>query len=229
MSIPGSIAQILATLVLVIPGFVFQIVRIRLLGRKPGDNEITTRILTAIAVSTMFALAYIVCIGETVADTDNLQDEALRHPREYALLGLLAAFVIPVIVACIYALVSQSGWWTSERWAPHSERWTRIDPRPTAWDAVFGNLEECFIRVRTRDKTWYAGWFGARSYASSFPDPQSLYVEVAYKIDDNGQLGQPIEGSNGAIIDCSDAVWIELLVSPEQAASGTMEDHGGAQ
>jgi len=213
----------LATLVLVIPGFVFQIVRIRLLGRRPGDNEITTRILTAIAVSTIFALSYIVAVGTTFVDADHLQGEALDHPRQYAVLGLLAAFFIPALAACIYAWVAQSVWWTSNRFTLRFGQWTHIDPRPTAWDAVFGNLDECFIRVRTRDKTWYAGWFGGRSYASSFPDPQSLFVEVAYKIDENGKLGEPIEGSNGAIIDCTDAVWIELLISPEQTASGTLE------
>src|SRR5689334_2173320 len=107
VSIPDSIAQVLVTLVLVIPGFVFQIVRIRMHGRTPADDEITTRILTAIAVSTIFALFYIVFLGSALTDSDDLQVQARLHPRSWAFLGLLAAFVVPSVVACVYSWVRQ--------------------------------------------------------------------------------------------------------------------------
>lgn len=224
MSIPGSITQVLVTLVLVIPGFVFQIVRIRMHGRTPADEEITTRILTAIAVSAIFALLYVVILGSALTDSEDLQVQARLHPRSWALLGLFAAFVVPAVAACVYSWARQSEWWErrDNRLTRLFDRLTRIDPRPTAWDVAFNNLDECFIRVRTRDGTWYAGWFGGRSYASSYPDPHSLFVEVAIDVDKNGKLGVPIEGSTGAIIDCSNADWIELLVSPEQDESGIM-------
>ncbi|MFW5472298.1 DUF6338 family protein [Knoellia sp. CPCC 206450] len=224
MSIPDSITQVLVTLVLVIPGFVFQIVRIRMHGRSPADEEITTRILTAIAISTIFALVYVGVIGSDLTNSGDLQVQARLHPRRWAILGLLAAFVVPAVVACAYSWARQREWWAGRdsRFTRLFDRLTRIDPRPTAWDVAFNNLSECFVRVRTRDGTWYAGWFGGRSYASSYPDPHTLFVEVAIDIDENGKLGAPIEGSTGAVIDCSNADWIELLVSPEQVESGTM-------
>lgn len=223
MSIPSSITQILVTLVLVVPGFVFQGVRIRLRGRTPGDTEITTRILSAIVVSTIFALIYILVLGSTIVEPETLQDDALGHPRVYALLGLAAAFVVPAVAAYVFAGIAGTDWWETQRQRLLSDRWTRIDPRPSAWDAVFGDIGECFVRVRTREKTWYAGWFGGDSYASSWPDPQTLFVEVAYKIDADGEIGDPVEGSSGAFIDCTGADYIEFLTSPDQEASGTIE------
>lgn len=222
MSIPNSVTQILVTLVLVVPGFVFQSVRIRLRGRTPGDTEVATRILSAIVVSTIFALIYILVLGSSLVEPNELQGDALRHPRGYALLGLGAAFVVPVLAAYLFAGIASSQRWESLRQRLLSDRCTRIDPRPSAWDAAFGDIGECFVRVRTRDKIWYAGWFGGDSYASSWPDPQTLFVEVAYKIDENGKIGNPVESSNGAFIDCTDADYIEFLASPDQVVSGTI-------
>ncbi len=181
-----------------------------------------TRILSAIAVSTIFALLYILVLGSSIVQPETLQDDALRHPRVYALLGLAAAFVVPVVAAYAFAGIASTARWERLRQRLLSERWTRIDPRPSAWDAVFGDIGECFVRVRTSEKTWYAGWFGGDSYASSWPDPQNLFVEVAYKIDANGEIGQPVSGSAGAFIDCTSADYIEFLTSPDQEASGTM-------
>jgi hypothetical protein len=210
-------------LVLVVPGFVFQAVRIRLRGRTPGDTEVATRILSAIVVSTIFALIYVLAVGTSVVEPNAVQSDALQHPRRYALLGLGAAFVVPALAAYLFAGIASSQRGENLRRRLLSDRWTRIDPRPTAWDAAFGDIRECFVRVRTRDKTWYAGWFGGDSYASSWPDPQTLFVEVAYKVDENGTIGSPVESSNGAVIDCTDAEYIELLTSPDQVASGTIE------
>lgn len=223
MSIPSSITQILVTLVLVVPGFVFQGVRIRLRGRTPGDTELATRILSAIVVSTVFALLYILALGSSVAQPDTLQDDALAHPRAYALLGLAAAVAVPAAAGYLFTRLASTAWWAQLRQRLLSEQWTRIDPRPSAWDAVFGDIRECFVRVRTSEKIWYAGWFGGESYASSWPDPQNLFVEVAYKIDANGKIGDPVENSSGAFIDCSDAEYIEFLSSPDQDGSGTMD------
>jgi hypothetical protein len=222
VSIPNSVTQILVTLVLVVPGFVFQGVRIRLRGRTPGDTEVATRILSAIVVSTIFALVYILVLGSSIVEPEQLQDDALRHPRGYALLGLAAAFVVPVLAAYFFAGIASSDRGERLRQRLLSHRWTNIDPRPSAWDAAFGDIGECFVRVRTREKTWYAGWFGGDSYASSWPDPQTLFVEVAYKIDASGKIGDPVESSTGAFIDCTDADYIEFLTSPDQDASGTI-------
>lgn len=218
MSIPNSLAQILITLVLVVPGFVFQGVRIRLRGRTPGDTELTTRILSAIVLSTIFAFAYVVALGSTVADTAGLHARALQHPRMYALLGLGAAFVIPAATAYLFTLVANSPRLAGAQQKLLTDQWTRIDPRPTAWDAAFSDIGECFVRVRTRDKTWYAGWFGGSSYASSWPDPRTLFVEVAYMVDSSGKIGEPVENSVGAFIDCADADYVELLQSPDLVA-----------
>ena len=222
MSIPNSVTQLLATLVLVVPGFVFQGVRIRLRGRTPSDTEFTTRILNAIAVSTAFALGYVLVLGSTIVSPDHLQNDALHHPRKYALLGIGAAFVVPALIAYLVVRVSSSQSWQRAHPMLLSDTWTRIDPRPSGWDVAFHDVSPCYVRVQMRDGTWFAGWFGEDSYASSWPDPHSLFVQVSMQISSDGTIGAPVGGSSGAVIDCTDAVLVELLAPPEADPSGTM-------
>lgn len=72
-----------------------------------------------------------------------------------------------------------------------------------------------------KDGTRFAGYFGENSYASSFPDPKSLYLELSYGIDEHGTITGVTEGSRGAVIDCTDAVLIEIVDTPSS--------DGGAQ
>jgi len=222
--IPTTVTQVLITLVLVVPGFVYQETRIRLRGRKPNDTEPTSRLLRAIAASALFALVYALILGPNLSDAQRGQVIALAHPRTLALLALAAAFAIPMLCAVIPALPrTMAGWRHPFRSLSPSEL-SRYDPRPSAWDVAFEGASEGFVRVRMKDGKWFAGYFGQNSYASSFPDPRSLFVEIGYSVDVDGTIGDPIEGSAGAVIECTDAVLIELL-GPVDAAVET----GGAQ
>ena len=222
--IPTTVTQVLITLVLVVPGFVYQETRIRLRGRKPHDTEPTSRLLRAIAASALFALVYALILGPYLSDAHRGQVTALAHPRISALLALAAAFGVPMLCAVIPDLPrTMSGWRHPSKSLRPSEL-SRYDPRPSAWDVAFEGASEGFVRVRMKDGTWFAGYFGQSSYASSFPDPRSLFVEVGHLVDVDGVIGDPIEGSAGAVIECADAVLIELL-GPLDAAGGT----GGAQ
>jgi hypothetical protein len=218
--IPTTVTQVLITLVLVIPGFVYQEARTRLHGRKPSDAELTSRLLRAIAASTIFALLYVVILGPYLSDLKKGQAAALAHPRFSALLALLGAFAIPMLVAFLLDLPR-----TRDAWR-HPFNSLRLmlstyDPQPSAWDVAFARASKGFVRVRMKDGTWFAGYFGQNSYASSFPDPRSLFVEFEYSIDQNGAIGDPIEGSVGSVIECTDAVLIELL-SPVDASEASV-------
>jgi len=75
--------------------------------------------------------------------------------------------------------------------------WTQYDTRPTAWDVAYG--------------TWFAGYWGEGAWASTFPDPPSLFVDIEYEVGDTGVIGHEVTGSRGSVIDCRDAVLVELL------------------
>jgi hypothetical protein len=221
VSIPTSMTQLLVVLVVIVPGFVYQGVRIKLRGQTPGDAELSTRIMTAIVASTMFGLAYAVAAGPTVVEAAQGQGEVLACPREYALAGLAAAFVIPSLTAVGWNALRN--WERAQDWVEkiRPKRWTRVDPRPAGWDVAFQDRAPCHVRVMMRDGTWVAGWFGEDSYASGWPDPQTLFLQTIYAVEDDGTIGAQVEGSIGAVIDCREAVLVELLQPPEEASDAS--------
>lgn len=216
MAIPSSVTQLLVTLVLVVPGFVYQAVRIRIVGRRPGDTDLPTRVMRAIVISTLFALCYLVILGPEITTAAQAQAQLAEHPRRFALLGLVAAFVLPTISAVLLNR-NQIDLKLTIPFVLHpiktlrAEEWTRYDPRPSAWDVAFEGAAVGFVRVRMSDGTWVAGYYGPNSYASSHPDPRNLYLEMAYEVDNKGEIGKPITGTAGVVIDCTDAVVVELL------------------
>ena len=216
MAIPRSVTQLLVTLVLVVPGFVYQAVRIRIVGRRPGDTDLPTRVMRAIVISTLFALCYLVILGPEITTAAQAQAQLAEHPRRFALLGLVAAFVLPTTSAVLLNR-NQIDLKLTIPFVLHpiktlrAEEWTRYDPRPSAWDVAFEGAAVGFVRVRMSDGTWVAGYYGPNSYASSHPDPRNLYLEMAYEVDNKGEIGKPITGTAGVVIDCTDAVVVELL------------------
>lgn len=221
MTVPSTAIQVLVTLVLVIPGFVFQATRIRLVGRSLGDADLAGRILRAIVLSTIFALIYLFAIGPTIISEESPSDLILKNPRTSAFLGLVGAFLLPAAVAALpaspriigsaYAATGFKN--TVLALAPSA--WTRHDNRPAAWDVAFQTAEEgWYVRIKHSDGTWYAGYWGPSSWASTYPDPPTLFVETEHLVDDQGVIGDEVSGSKGTVIQCGDAILIELLESP---------------
>lgn len=156
MAIPSSVTQLLVTLVLVVPGFVYQAVRIRIVGRRPGDTDLPTRVMRAIVISTLFALCYLVILGPEITTAAQAQAQLAEHPRRFALLGLVAAFVLPTISAVLLNR-NQIDLKLTIPFVLHpiktlrAEEWTRYDPRPSAWDVAFEGAAVGFVRVRMSD------------------------------------------------------------------------------
>lgn len=222
--VPSTATQLLITLVLVVPGFVYHGVLIRIGGRTPADADLSSRLMRAIVASTIFALTYLVIAGTQIGDAlTRTPEEGLQHLRKYAVASIVGVVIVPVLAAAAMAWALGSERFQEIKHSVLPDRWNRIDTRPSAWDVAFAAAEHpCFVRVQMRDRTWYAGYFGPSSYASSFPDPPSLFLEISYAVDDEGRILEPIEGNAGAVINCSEAVLVELL--PSWDKSGTMEE-----
>jgi hypothetical protein len=219
---PTSVTQLLILLLFVVPGFVYQAVRISVRGRLPLDIELSTRIVRAIVSSGIFALVYLIGLGEHLIDGAQGQGYGFEHPRVGAAVALLGGILIPAGLA----LVRLPGWkwvaWIAER-LPEV---TRYDPTPTAWDKTFQNASQCFIRILTNDGTWVAGYYGSESYSTSYPETQQVFLEQAFAVADDGTIGEMIEGTQGVLVDCSD---IQLLQVLDAMVNETEDEDDGSE
>jgi hypothetical protein len=99
--VPGTAGQILAIVLLILPGFVFTAVRRRLQGPAPADGDFAQRLLTAIVVGAVMDALYVLVGGRhlttILADRNSWQ----QHPRQAVLLGLALLLAAPVILAVL--------------------------------------------------------------------------------------------------------------------------------
>jgi len=70
---------------------------------------------------------------------------------------------------------------------------------PTAWDWYFSQRPNSILLVKMKDGSEIIGYFGETSYATSYPNDGSIYIERVYIKDENGAL-VIVENSNGILI-----------------------------
>lgn len=70
---------------------------------------------------------------------------------------------------------------------------------PTAWDWYFSQRPNSVLLVKMKDGSEIIGYFGETSYATSYPNDGSIYIEKVYVKDSDGTLSR-VENSNGILI-----------------------------
>jgi uncharacterized protein DUF6338 len=221
MDIPGSFAQLTIVLLFVVPGSVYQAVRERLRGPVPGDLNFSSKLFRALGVSAALMAVYITLGGSTLVrlgeerghHTPSWQG-VVDHARLSGAVGIVLLLIIP-------ALLAVADYWRVA--GKITMKNLTYDPTPRAWDYTFKDIEPCYVRVLTTDGLWLGGWFGERSFISSFPEPREMYIETAHIMSEDGTIGQEQPWSVGLYVRCDDIRAVELLRQPVASSSAEEE------
>ncbi|GAB2969028.1 DUF6338 family protein [Saccharothrix stipae] len=205
---PSTAIQLGMLVVLVLPGITYQFLRERWRGPVPGERDLGERVLRSIAASILLDTLYLVVAGPALAGL--ARDIATRgwsgFVQQARLAGLLGLFLFVAVPALAAGCVT---WWQRRRL-----RGARYRSTPTAWDRMFQNRGSCFVRVRLGDGAWAGGWYGSRSYATSYPQPAEIFLQTAWVMASDGRFVRPIEGSAGLHLRAVDIEVLELLLPP---------------
>lgn len=101
---------------------------------------------------------------------------------------------------------------TAFRW-----RWlaTKIQiPYPTAWDYFFELRQPVFVLIHLNNGGLIGGYWGANSYAGSFPNDGDIYLEAIYAVKADGTFGDPIPDSRGLLLRKDQYLYLELFAVP---------------
>lgn len=229
--------QALTVLVIVIPGFVHQIVRSRLRGPTPEDGDLGVRVLRALTTSGLFALIYLIALGQILTSAISHPRSYLDHPRSTALLLFALVFLIPAGVAVAQHARNTRRLYPNVSW---KQVFRVYNPTPTAWDFAVNRVGPGYVRVLSKDGNWVGGYAGEDSFYTNFPQSREIFVETAWRLDEQGKFEKPIAGSAGQWIKCDDAPVIEFLrpqdtsrdrpaPQDEQADTGRSEAGGEPQ
>ncbi|OPY01549.1 MAG: hypothetical protein A4E61_01604 [Syntrophorhabdus sp. PtaB.Bin184] len=80
------------------------------------------------------------------------------------------------------------------------------------WDYVFGKKESFWTIVHLKSGQRIGGIYDTRSFASSYPSKEQIYLEQVWRLDDKGAFIEPVERSKGIIITGEEIVAVEFFV-----------------
>lgn len=214
---PSTVLQLVLVVLIVLPGTTYQFLRERWRGPVPGERELGERVLRAVVASLVLDAAYVIAAGPQLlalvrGTNPRGWDGLAQHPRLAGLVGLLLFVVFPAIAA---AAVS---WWQRRKLSARFQR------TPTAWDHAFRDRRPCFVRARLADGTWVGGWYGPRSYATSYPHPGELFLQSAWQLNRDGSFAGPTSNSSGMYLRSADITMLELLDPPTSLPDKEADD-----
>lgn len=211
---PETWVQVAVILTAVLPGFVYQVSRRSVGGPDPDERDFGVRVLRAIAASAVFAGLYAVALGPVVVTYVREPSNVLNDVQFVGVGFLVLVVATPWTLARVLFYLRTSEWYAalSERVVTRLRLRRPWNPTPSAWDFAFGNAQPGWVRVRLADGSWVGGWFSTKSFASSFPEPQELYLEVGYVMDpDDGTFTDHVSAPGGTVVRCQDAVVVDFI------------------
>ncbi len=191
---PFSSETLRLILLFFVPGFISM--KVYDLYVPSGRRDFSKSLLEAVSFSCFnFALMYwaIVAIHS--------DDFPTNHPFWYYLSFLLIVFVAPIIWAILYRRLLGTAFL----------RKRIVHPVDKPWDYVFGQKKSYWAIVHLKDGRKIGGRFDTKSFASSYPTPEQIYLEEVWHLDETGKFLKKVERSKGIIISASEFQSIELF------------------
>lgn len=131
--------------------------------------------------------------------------DPLVQPLRYSIAAILSLLIGPIVWPLVLV-----GAFKSKRLAAHIQI-----PYPTAWDFLFDQREAGFVLVHLSGGKLLGGYWGAKSYAGSFPNDGDIYLEAVYAVDEAGFFGDPIPNTRGVLLRKEQYSYIELFSVPQ--------------
>ncbi len=189
-----SIDKLLLFIIFFVPGFVSIKVYDLFIANEPRD--FSRSLFEAIAYSAInFAL-----LGWLIW-TIHVNEVYFRHPIVFAVLSIFILFVAPILWPILYL------WLLKWKWLSNYI----IGPVKRPWDWFFNQKLPVWVIVTLVDGRKIGGVYADKSYASSYPLPEQIYLEQIWTLDEKGRFVEVIKGSKGVIILNKDMSTIEFF------------------
>jgi len=133
-----------------------------------------------------------------LVETSNIRKE---HHFLYGLFYFFVLFVFPIIWALLWHYLRKSHFFQNKM----------THPTPKPWDFVFSQRKLYWIKVTLKNGMVLAGKYGEKSFASSYPEEDQIYLEEAWLLNNKGGFNRPKKRTSGIIIMSSEILYVEFL------------------
>jgi hypothetical protein len=219
----GTATAVLATIGLVLPGFIVaELSRLERAGRTgQGDLELVLRALFYALLIQIAALPWTAVVVRDIGSGDDWT----KHVWALVLYGFVVLLLIPTLLG-----LGLNRWLraTEEDGEAGSLKWWHAalgaqDARD-GFDFGFGRLAEegRYVIVRRRDGSMLAATFGERSWAGRAPEPHDLYLEQVRSLSPDGEIGPPLKPEHAIWIN-ADTIDSVFVADPPRSLGGENE------
>lgn len=205
MDAPTASFAIASLVVLAVPGFIHAAIRRWAAGEQPGDRDAKALFARGLVFTVTLSAVYFLILGPwmTAGYTITADKVFVSQPRLVALLVVVLYIVIPAIIS-IYIVRRDLVWEapksthlrTVAAWMKLPSQRYHYTSVPTSWDAAWRAHENgSWVKVRRSDGLWVGGWFTGGSHATTYPEPESIYIDQRWEMNDDGTFGDAVDDS----------------------------------
>lgn len=189
-----SLDKITLVIAFAIPGFIA--LKTYGLLSASGNKDASQQILDAVAYS---------CINYAILAFPILSIEHgnLKQSSPYCYFALWAVFLLvaPVAMAGFYWQLRKTAF--AQKTFPH--------PVGKPWDFIFSQKKPLWVIVTLKSGRKVGGWYGVKSFSSSYPYPPEIFLEDAWHINADEGFERPRTRTAGILITESEISTIEFF------------------
>jgi len=189
-----EVDKIILFIAFVIPGFISIKVYELLTPSQAIDSS--KQLIDAITYSSInYAILFIPILA--------IESNAIyqNYPKLYTAFYAFVLFVFPILWVILWKAVR------------HLEVFQRNAPHPTKkpWDFVFSQRKWYWVLVTLKNGDKVAGKYADKSFSSSAPAMEQIYLEETWVLNEDGGFERPRNNSAGVIIVTDEISTVELF------------------
>ncbi|EGJ5966305.1 DUF6338 family protein [Escherichia coli] len=128
-----------------------------------------------------------------------------KHPFFYYLFYFFVLIILPIALPIL--LIITRRWQFIRKFLPH--------PTGRPWDYFFSTNQCCWVIITLKSGKKYGGLYSYNSFASGSPEPEQIYLEKHWALDENGDLDHELIDTLGIVILTNEIESVEFIkVSP---------------
>lgn len=119
----------------------------------------------------------------------------------YYIFYLFVLIIIPALLPIFLLYLRRSNY--LRKHLPH--------PTERPWDYFFSQGTVCWVLITLKSGKKFGGFYGSKSFASSRPEPEQIYLEKHWALDVDGDFDHELKETLGIIILANDIESIEFI------------------
>ncbi|EAU2364062.1 hypothetical protein ZZ78_02080 [Salmonella enterica subsp. enterica serovar Infantis] len=140
----------------------------------------------------------------------------ISHPVLYYLFYIFVLIIVPVLLPIILLKIRSC------------EKVKQVLPHPIgrSWDYFFSTRQCCWVLVTLKNGKKYGGYYGSQSFASNSPEPEQIYLEKHWALDDDGDFDHELTDTLGIIILTNEIESVEFIKVKTLEPNNSEEENG---